>query len=315
MMFLFKRFIQAYILFLLAFGSLFSLNISAQTEPALYKKIMIQDTENFFIKGFVRVDFKQGQTESVELYIDADFINAFQIGIEKNNDINTFFIKDMTKPSKEKVEVKPSAHIIITVANLHTVNVHDVHRLNIEGFNAKALKLKATGYSNVYFSKNTMEDATFDFQHYSLLKAENNQINNTDVYLLSRAKVALSNFEGETLQVDLRDHTRLSTTNIALTSLHAFGSYRTQLLINEKSTVNSAYLSGNVDTFMDLRKADVTVLNANFFNNAKVNIGEVKVLNTNLRDDVELHYDGKPAMNNTIENNAVIAPYSTTQAD
>lgn len=304
------QWIVIFFIFFLIFNS-----VQASAEKAFYKEISLSGIEHFSIKGAMSVDFKPGDEEKVELYIRKKHIHAFKIGTELIDGHKTFFIKDTTKPTDERGDVKPVAHAIFTIKKLSSITANDAQLLTINHVKSDFLNINAMGFSNIILKNVNIELAKFYLRHSALLKVEDAFINDFSLYQKGQSKVAIDGLESTNLRVDLRDHSRLSSQNILTEYLHAFGTFKTHLYVKENSVINTAYLSGSVDVQMDLTAADIKVVNGNFSNQAKVNIGDVEMLSVYVRNNVKVQYAGTPILNNTSEHKSTITKYDIEKVD
>lgn len=308
-----KNIYQRIILFFMFFGVFHY--AQATPEKAFYKELSLKGVERFYIKGPMAVDFKYGEEEKVELYIRQKYIHLFNIGTELTDGHETFFIKDTTKSIGEEGKVNPLAHIIFTTKKLNTVTADDVQLLTINDFVGDYLNINAMGFSNVLLKGGSFDLAKIYIRDLALLKVESVAIDDLSLFQLGQSKTAIDGLKGTNLKIDLRDHARVSLKNILTEYLHGFGSFKTHLYAKENSVINTAYLSGNVNVKMDLTEADIKVVNGNFANEAKVKLGEVKMLSVYARNNVKVQYAGKPILNNTLEDNSTITKLEVEKVD
>ncbi len=293
--------------FLVLCASIIQINMSF-ADNALYKTFSLDKVDALYFKGFISVDVQKGSEDNVEVFIDKARAQVVTMGTETVGTKSTFYIKDNTQTTSDSGEISPFLHAVITLRELKDIQAHDIHRLNVSGFNAPQFALKVSGYSNVHLHENTINIATITVAHMSLLQATNNRINNVEWFLKGQSKVALSDFANTSFSVDLRDHSRISLTGIDATTFTAFGTYTTKLFMKD-SVVDNVYLSGNRDAVMDLQSTVINVCELFFFQNAQVYLGDVSVVTATLRDKVRVFYSGEPIVHKTLIGDATIAPY------
>ncbi|MBU2869443.1 DUF2807 domain-containing protein [Colwellia sp. E2M01] len=290
----------------------------SQAEPASYKKIALNNVNNIYTQGFFKVEIKQGEEESLDLYIRDSQINTVKIGVEeiKSSDgtpnSRALFVKQLDNSSEGKRDEAPIANLIITVKNLRSLKVHDTYQVLVANIESNGLKLEATGRSDVYLDKVKIKNGSFVINHESILKVNDSRIEQLILNQYSVSKIGINGLLTNTMKLDLRDRSYFSAKNFTASSVHSFGTFKSHLFIKENSDIASIFIAGNRWHKVEASGASLKVVNCDITENAVANLPTPDILTVKASGDSKVYYQGSSTLSVDQKDNAIIKKVLST---
>lgn len=285
----------------------------ASATSARYQKIELEDIEQLYIQGFIKVDVVQGQDSYLEIYMREGAINTLNIGKEIIANSTTLYIKELKNDQKEHTEKLPVAHVFVSLKALKKLKVHDGYRVSITGFTGRQLDFSSTGISAVEFNHIDIQQLRTNIQHHSIVKFTDVRSGTIRINQSSRSMLALERVTSSSAYVDLRAHSRFSAKQFNTGSFYGFSTYKTKIFMKQNSKIEGLNLKVSRESQVDLTQTNVSMATCDLVDEAIINLASVDILNVVAKNSAQLFYRGDPVLNidktstSTVEKSGALA--------
>lgn len=282
-------------------------------EPAFHSKLVLSNVQSVLAVGFVQLDVIQGTEVSAEIFIREGAVSNVKIGIETIAERRTLVVKEMTKITQEHWDEKPIAHVIVTLTNLEHVQAINAYLVTVKGVIGNGLSVSSAGMSNLVIEGLEYQTMKFDLKDSTLAKLDKINVNDFHIKQFGASKVGAKDIVSHNLYARLYDNSRFSLSGFETNKAHFFGTFQTQFNLKAPVKISEATIVANRKAKMFLSQADVEVLTVDAKNQAKVELGQSKLLNIYARNESFISFLGEPVLSVKKRNKAVVKQVPVNQ--